>query len=321
MAVRTVGVVDVGGSHVHAALAQLAEMGVRLGDRQVAPLDSRAERDALLDQLVAPLGRLRPAGPTVSGPRAPDRGADEWVVALPGPFDYEHGRGDFAGVGKFGSLAGVDLRAELARRLGVAGERVHFLNDAVAYGLGEWAQQPERPERFVCLTLGTGVGSAFLVAGEPVTSGPGVPPHGWAHLLTIDGGPLEDTVSTRAIMADHARRTGLGLQVRGLQVREIADAARRGDGSAGAAIGTALHALGRALGPGLAAFGAERLVVGGAIARSWDLLEPPLRAGLRAGGAGPGLALGPSLLLDDAPLLGAAEWLSRRPAASPAPRP
>jgi len=162
---------------------------------------------------------------------------------MPGPFDYARGRGDFAGVGKFGSLAGVDLRAELATRLGVPGEQVRFLNDAVAYGLGEWAATAERPRRFVCVTLGTGVGSAWLADGEPVDTGPEVPPHGWAHLLTSGGRPLEDTVSTRAIRADFFRRTGVDADV-----RTIAAAVRDGEEAAGAAWGHALRALGAALG-------------------------------------------------------------------------
>lgn len=293
------GVVDVGGSHLNAATARPTGAHPVLEHQVRADLDSAAGEAVLLDQLTAPLAGL---------------GATAWVVALPGPFDYARGRGDFAAVGKFGALADVDLRAALAARLHVAGDAVHFLNDAVAYGLGEWSADDARPERFLCLTLGTGVGSAFLVDGVPVGSGPGVPPHGWVHLLTVGGGPLEDTVSTRAIVAAYARRTG-----RVASVRDVAAAARNGDGTAHAVLADAMRALGRALRPCLADFRADALVVGGSVARSWDLLEAPLREGL--GDAVPA-ALLPAALLDDAPLLGAAWWFSRSGrSASPAPTP
>lgn len=297
---RRRGVMDVGGSHVLSALVPDGEPLV-LQERQLHPLDSAAPREALLEQLTAGAASLA---------------ASSWTVAMPGPFDYAQGVGDFAGVGKFGSLAGVDLRAELATRLQVPPEQVRFLNDAVAYGIGEWSATAERPRRFVCITLGTGVGSAWLADGEPVESGPEVPPHGWAHLLTWRRRPLEDTVSTRAIRGDYLRRTGIETDV-----RSIASAVRDGDEAAVAAWGHALRALGAALGPWLRSFGAQQLVVGGAMSRSWDVLELPLAEGIRAVGVNvPTLA--PATLPDDAPLIGAAHWLSRQvDAPSPGPRP
>lgn len=293
------GVVDVGGSHLHAAAVRPTDRGPVLAHQVRADLDAAAEQTVLIDQLTAHLV---------------DLGATAWVVALPGPFNYARGRGDFAGVGKFGAFAGLDLRAALAARLCVDRDAVHFLNDAVAYGLGEWSADDSRPDRFLCLTLGTGVGSAFLVDGVPVGSGPGVPPHGWVHLLTVDGGPLEDTVSTRAIVAAYARRTK-----RVTSVRDVAAAARNGESAAADVLIDAMRALGRALRPCLAGFRPDALVVGGSVARSWDLLEAPLRDGL--GDEAPA-ALRPATMLNDAPLLGAAWWFSRlRGSTSPAPTP
>lgn len=285
-----VGVVDVGGSHVTAALAR-GRGPFRLHDRRTAGLDPAAPREVLLDALAAAAAPLAAAS---------------WTVALPGPFDYARGRGDFADVAKFASLAGVDLRAELATRLGVPGEAVRFVNDAVAYGLGEWSDRGAPAGRFVCLTLGTGVGSAWLADGEPVESGPEVPPHGWAHLLTVDGRPLEDTVSTRALVGAHRRRTGVTADV-----RTIAAAARAGDADARTTWDATFHALGRAVGPSLQRFRAAQVVVGGAIARSFDLLEAPLAAGIAdAGAAVPPLSA--ATLQEDAPLVGAAAWRTRQ---------
>lgn len=291
---------DVGGSHVASALVQ-GDSPIVLKDRRLTPVDSGAPREELLNQLTV-------AASSVA--------ASSWTVALPGPFDYVRGRGDFVGVGKFRSLAGVDLRAELAARLAVPANQVRFVNDAVAYAIGEWSAAPGRPARFVCVTLGTGVGSAWLADGHPVATGPDVPPHGWAHLLTVGGRPLEDTVSTRAIRADHLRRTGVDADV-----RTIAAAARTGDAAATAAWGTALRGLGRALGPWLQRFRVEQLVVGGSMSRSWDLLEAPLADGIEAAGvAVPTLAR--AALQDDAPLVGAAHWHHRLIAGpSPAPTP
>lgn len=119
-------------------------------------------------------------------------------MALPGPFDYESGLALFRDVGKFDALYGVNVRTELSRRMRPAPGALRFLNDADAFGIGEFvAGATAGHERAVCVTLGSGVGSAFLDHGEPVNDGPDVPPDGSAHLLSYEGRPLEETVSRR----------------------------------------------------------------------------------------------------------------------------
>ncbi|RWZ68072.1 ROK family protein [Labedella populi] len=287
---RRIRVLDVGGSHVTAAIVVTDGRTARVESRADHDIDPHAGRGALLDDIARPALAVDPA-------------AHECIVAMPGPFDDDTGIGTFAGVAKFASLAGIPLHPEFARRLHIGPHNVNFLNDAVAYGIGEWAfGSAQRAHRSVCITLGTGVGSAFLDAGLPVTDGPSVPPDGYAFRIDVHGGPLEDTVSTRAIMTGFARRTGITTTV-----AEIAASARAGDADATAVLDHALHSLGVALAPWLGRFRADELVVGGSISRSWDLLEPPLRRGLLDGGGAPPLVRR-STLLADAPLLGAAAW-------------
>ncbi|WP_211282146.1 ROK family protein [Diaminobutyricimonas aerilata] len=298
---RPVRVLEVGGSHVTAASVALGGVQAEVVERVTVPLDAHADRATLLATLAAPATALTSATP----------GA-EWAVALPGPFDYERGSGDFAGVAKFAAIAGVDLRGELAQRLGTDAHRIRFVNDADAYGLGEWAfGDVGRVRRLVCITLGTGVGSAFVDEGRAVTDRADVPPHGYVHLLELDGRPLEDTVSTRAIVAAFARRTG-----RELTVKQIAAAAAAGDDAATDLLASTMRALGRALAPCLSRFEASALVVGGSMSRSWNVLGDPLREGLRGSAA----VVRPSTLLDSAPLLGAAHWLLQTAPLHPTPQ-
>jgi glucokinase len=228
----------------------------------------------------------------------PQPGA-RWGVAIPGPFDYAAGIGRFEGVGKFDSLDGFPLGDVLARELGAAD--VVFLNDAHAFGIGEWrAGTTHGHNRVLALTLGTGVGSCFLDRGSPVTAGPDVPPEGRADLLTIDGAPLEDTVSRRAILA----RAGAGPEV---DLRDLAEHARAGNAAARALFTDAFAALGRAMAPWVLRFGASLVVVGGAIAASWDLVAAPLSAGLADGQAEPPVLPASSA---HAGLVGAGWWAS-----------
>jgi glucokinase len=296
--VPPVGVVDVGGGHVAAGVVE----GGALVDEQRSALDSDAGLEALLPALTAP--------PSLVSHRRAASGrpaAQEWVVALPGPFDYATGSGDFSGVEKFGALAGVDLRGAFATALAVPPASVRFVNDAVAYAVGEWASGAgRRAARMICLTLGTGVGSAFLADGRHVASGEDVPQDGAVHTLTIDGRPLEETVSTPALRARFRHLRGGDLTV-----EQICSLARRGDDDASEVVSTAFVALGLALSPWATRFGTSTVVVGGGVSRSWDVVGPPLTRGLldaagRGGAAQPTVV--PASLGDSAPLLGAAAW-------------
>jgi predicted NBD/HSP70 family sugar kinase len=261
------GTLDIGGTHVTAALADL-DARVRADTVRRHELRSDGSADEILATLVtAGRGLELPAG--------------GWLgIAIPGPFDTVRGVGLFRSVGKFDALCGVDVRTPLARGLGLVPAHLVFVPDSQAFLRGEWvAGAAAGHDRAAGITLGTGVGSAFLADGEIVADGNLVPPEGRADLLEIDGRPLEDTVSRRAILAAYERAAGAAA---GIDVRDIFDRARSGEDSARSVIEAAIGALGRALGPWLDGFGATVLVVGGAMSGSWDLIEPPLWHGLVA---------------------------------------
>jgi glucokinase len=276
-----IGVLEVGGTHVTAAtVADSTVLHV-----QHAHLDADADADTLLAELVGAGRSLGTPAPRV------------WSIAMPDPFDYPGGVAWFSGVGKFESLYGVDVGRAL--RDGLPAERVVFLNDADAFALGEarYGVGAGR-RRVVGLTLGTGIGSGWIVDGTVVGEGPGVPPDGRAHRLTFAGRPLEDAVSRRAIRAAYRLATGTDLDV-----AAIADLARRGDATAADVLRAAMHALGSTLGPPLREFDADVVALGGSIAKSWDLLELWF-----AEAAGPVPPILPAALGPNAALLGAAAY-------------
>lgn len=236
---------------------------------------------------------------------------ERWGVALPGPFDYERGIGMFEGVAKFDALRGIDVGAALAEGLPGPPTSITFVNDAEAFMWGERLfGRAAGYDRSVGITLGTGVGSAFFADGVVLRSGQGVPPEGYVHLLEIGGRPLEDTVSTRAIIREYRRRTGQRSPWpsggTGEGVAAIAERARAGDKVAASVFSVAFARLGAALRPWLQAFQAQVLVVGGAMTGSWDLIGPPLREGLHAGGQLAELVVTVAARPLDAGLLGAA---------------
>jgi glucokinase len=259
---------EVGGTHVRASRIDTATWQLVPGSAYRVPLDSSGGSAAIIATMAECAGALRLTS------------AETLAVAIPGPFDYDTGIARFEGVGKFDGLAGVDLRQALLARLAHPPARVTFVNDADAFGLGEWLAGSARGyQRVVAITLGTGVGSAFVKSGTIVSSGPSVPPDGHVYQLMVRGRPLEDTVSRRAIIAAY-QRLSASSRNRDWDVRDIAAAAQSGDTGATRVFAQVFRLLGETLAPWLARFKAEVLVIGGGLSASWALIDGPLRAGL-----------------------------------------
>ncbi|MEO7260894.1 MAG: ROK family protein [Jatrophihabitantaceae bacterium] len=256
-------VLEVGGTHVTAGWVRPEGWQVSGLTRAPLPAGGTAE------QLIAALAG---AGAGLGA----EPGA-AWGISMPGPFDYVRGVAHYAGVGTFEALAGVDVRSALHQALPHQPGSLCFSNDASAFLVGEWLIGAARgATRCVAVTLGAGVGSAFLDRGNVIGTGSSVPPLAELRLLSHAGRPLEEWVSRRAIRAAFASAGGPDT----LDVKEIAELARAGDQVAAAAFDGALKVLGEVLGPWLERFGADLLVIGGSISRSWDLIERPLRSGL-----------------------------------------
>lgn len=275
--------VDVGGSHVSAALCSVDDLRVmQLTD---APLEGVSSFDGFVDLLYL-LGR------EVSRSTRRLSGA---ALAVPGPFDCA------AGVSlmqhKLQWLYQKDLRGALAARFGWAPSQFRFLNDARAFLLGEvHAGNAHGAARAVGMTLGTGIGSAFAVNGRCVTEGEGVPPGGEIWNLPYADRTVEDLISTRALKADYAALTGQDLEV-----KEIA-AAAPGDLTARAVFEKLGCDLGHVIRDVIVPFQPQTVVVGGGIARSASLFLPIAQELVD----GLGVRIVPSQLFERAQLIGAA---------------
>jgi predicted NBD/HSP70 family sugar kinase len=261
--VTDVPVLEVGGTHVSAALVHISDWTVAFSVRH--DLDSHGSAAHILDAFIG-AGAILP----VTQPTA-------WGVAMPDPFDYAGGIATFRDVGKFDDLYGIDVGAALRSHLPGPPTAVAFVNDADAFILGEWTHGAATGfSRCVGITLGTGLGSGWVVDGVITDSEPGVPALGRARNLMVNGGGLEETTSRRAIRRSYAAAGGDPVA----DVLEITDRARDGDRTATDVLRHAFRGLGEAMGPAMATFGAEVIVVGGSMSGSWDLYEPWFRDGM-----------------------------------------
>jgi glucokinase len=279
-AAGSVVALDLGGTHVSAATVDVNSATVVSGSRVREELAAGAGRDDLL-------GRIRAAAIAAQAGRVDAAG-----VAVPGPFDYE--RGICLLEHKLESLYRVDLRAELASALSLPSNTVRFLNDAEAFLLGEWwAGAARGHDRAMGITIGTGLGSAFVEHGSIVRAGGRVPPAGELYRVPFRNAAVEERISRRALLARY--------EGDGVEVVEVARRARAGEQRARDAFDELSTDLADFLRPWLATFAPSCLVMGGSIARSWDLLERGLSSL-----EGEVAVITPAEHIDEAALLGAA---------------
>jgi glucokinase len=249
-----VPVLEVGGSHVTAAV--VAPDGWRVEVVERIDLASQQAAEAVVGQLADAARKL----PTVEG----------LAIAIPGPFDYSTGVGWYQGQTKFDALYGYPLGQALRSELGL--ERLVFVNDAEAFAVGEWTAGLTRDvERSVGVTVGTGIGTAFLADGHVVREGGTVPPGGELYLTEYDGRPLEDSISGRALLQRYFARTGSDEP--GIGVKEIADRARGGERAASESLRAGFAVLAEALAPWVDRFQVTRTVLGGSISGAYDLVH------------------------------------------------
>ena len=281
-------VLDVGGTFVKSAI--IAPGGCVVGLPLITPINSAGTADIILATFA---GIVRHHLEQVDGDNL--LGV---ALGFPGPFDYQTGICYIKGLEKYGAIYGLNMAEALRQRVELGNRPIRFLNDAEAAIGGEARYGAGRPyQRLIGLTLGTGCGSAFLINGERVSSGQGVPPDGWLYPVLFRGDRADDIFSKRGLEA--RLRT---VEAATIDIKEAAAAARRGDAAACQVFEFFGADLGEFLAPFVVDFQAGAVLVLGGIAGAFDLFGPPLRQALT-------VPVLPGERGADAALLGAADIL------------
>lgn len=262
---------DVGGLFIKSAV--LDDKGhVLPGTYAIYPAKSKEQKEVIIEHFVGLIKHQTN--------RILDKSFEIYGVgyAFPGPFDYPGGISYIRQTDKFEHLYGVNLREELTMRLEqdplfVARRadrfQIRFENDANLFALGElFAGHARAFNRSICLTIGTGTGSAFIDNGQLIANRADVPPNGWVYKEPFGASIVDDYISKRGILrlAQQA-----GMKTEGMEVKAIADMARGGDAVSRGVFHQFGRNLGMMLNPFVAAFRPEAVIIGGQIAKSKDL--------------------------------------------------
>ncbi len=293
-----VAAVDVGGTTIKGALARADGTLFRRHRVAVAAVDP-SQLVSTVVELVADL--LADADEIADG-------AAGIGLAVPGVVD------EAAGVGRYSMILGW-RNVAFADLLSPLGKPIAFGHDVSAGAYAEARRGAAVGHRdWLFLALGTGLGSTFVLGGQPYRGSNGTGGE-LAHVVVRPDGPacrcgkrgcLEMIATGPAIAAAYAAATGERTGV--FTAADVAQRARDGDRRAAAVWGEAVSALAEVVAGYVEAMNPSLVVVGGGLAGAGPLLTEPLGAalGTRVAFADPAPPTVPAQFGADAALVGVA---------------
>lgn len=230
----------------------------------------------LCDDAGAPLGRVGSV-PTLAN-REPEELVSAWSAALQEFAGRQPVRALLMGVpskeengglvacNNLPTMDGFPLRAALAERMGLP---VRLYPDSACYAMGAYQRYGGGKKNVLVLTLGTGVGAAWILGGT-LYQGSGMTGEMW--IAPYQGGNLEDTLSTAGLLS----RCPAG------SVAELAGRAAQGEKAAQEVFTVYGEALGTLLCYAVGMMDPEYVLIGGGVAKGHACFEPAMRKVLRA---------------------------------------
>ena len=263
---------DAGGSHISVITMDLEKETVLRNGKACCVVDNKASADDILDSWKSAIEK------SISGI---DKDQLSGIgIAMPGPFDYTNGIALFTHeVNKFEELYGINIADRLRQLLDLPEDMpIRFMNDATSFAVGDaWKGKSCKSKRMIAITLGTGLGAAFIESGIPVLERNDVPRGGCLWNVPYSESIANDYFCTGWFVRKYFETTGKTLP----GVKEIARQA---------AIIPEVNAifeefgalLGEFMAPYLQKFDADCLVLGGNITRAYNLFGPAFSAMLES---------------------------------------
>jgi glucokinase len=231
---------------------------------------------------------------------------------IPGIFNLEEQR--ILQSPNYGGLDGFPLRPAIAR---VIGAPFWIDNDANMAAYGEFRCGAGKGVKdMILLTLGTGVGSGIIVGGELLHGSCGYGAEMGHVVVNPEGekcgcgarGCLETEAAAGPIVRNYRQLTG---STEPLTAEAVAKRAKKGDVPAKRSFDRAAYYLGIGLGSAINTFNPRKIILGGGIMASANLILPGVRAEAAKRSYAASYAccsIEKASLGNDAGLIGAAGW-------------
>lgn len=187
--------VDIGGSHVTAALVDLDNKMIIEGSVYRQAVNPHGTAGEILASWTGAIKAARNSCP---------ENIEHVGFAMPGPFDYDNGICLIKGFDKYEALYELDIKETMSSMLNLSPENIVFRNDAACFLDGELlAGAAKGHHHAIGITLGTGLGSASCSNGHTKDAELSV--------LQYEGEIIEEFVSTRGLVRTYQELSGTAV--------------------------------------------------------------------------------------------------------------
>lgn len=243
---------DIGGTHITSTLIDTNNWKIQDQYTLRADVDALSDKDSILEFWSGVMKECLKNIPSPSDQA-------QIGIAMPGPFDYEKGISLMQSQNKYDALYGVDVKKELVQRLSTP--HILFINDAAAFLQGEvFYNRLTDHDKILGITLGTGLGSAVWTKGEK------------AFDADLWNSPYKDSIFeehmvTRFLVRRFEELSGFAEK----GFKEIIENHREKE-EFKQLIGEYAHHIADFLHFFSTEHGANHFIIGGSIAKAWDLI-------------------------------------------------
>jgi glucokinase len=242
--------IDIGGSHITAALVDLDAHSIIAGTLVRCPVNAKGTHEQVIKEWTSAIADCKTHS---------EHACKKIGIAMPGPFDYEKGISFIRGLDKYEALFNMNVKELLAAELGIHRSDIFMMNDASCFLKGElFAGAAMNCDNVIGITLGTGLGSA--------TYNNGVVHDGDLYIKRYRDGAAEDYLSTRWFIKRYKDLTGITAS----NVKEICGQVRCNE-MAPEVFKEFGNNLGNVLADYVAQHHATTVVIGGNIINAWEL--------------------------------------------------
>lgn len=260
---------DIGGTHLSGGLVDQVSGQLLKGSFTKFPVHSGGDSASIFNEWKRGILSI------LNGRKADLKGIG---IAMPGPLDYQNGISYIKDLGKYDALYKMDLKQALREMLDLPPQlQICFQNDATCFALGERESQAAAAgKNILAVTLGTGLGSAFVQNKAPVKEGTGIPPGGTLYQVPYKNGIAEDTFSARGLLAEYRKRSQETVHT----ALDIYRCALKGDAVARNIFSDFGKELGAFLAPWLRSSRSDCLILGGNITGAAEFFLQDLKKAL-----------------------------------------
>ena len=263
---------DIGGTSIKSAIINSKSYMIK-STYQKTYIDSNKHKEYIIKKFIQPIKK------NINYLSRNNKKLSGISIAIGGPFDYNKGISYIKNVDKYDSIYGINVKKMIQKELQIPKELPFIFDiDSWCFGRGEAKyEQNNKYKRIIVLTMGTGVGSSFLVNKKIVSNGKGVPYLGWISGKKYKKSILNDYISSTYMSEKYFLATN-----KKINIKTMAELAKKGDPIAKSIFSEVGLTLGSYLSKNFVRnFKAECILFGGQISLSGDLFINEIKKSLK----------------------------------------